>query len=107
MAGSTALAVGAAAERMLPSLVETARAIQVGPTDRAPQPDMGPLITAPHRDRVLNLVTGSENEGARIVADGRGVRVPDAPDGFYFGATIVDQVQPAMTIAREEVFGPC
>ncbi|HZJ17377.1 MAG TPA: CoA-acylating methylmalonate-semialdehyde dehydrogenase [Chthoniobacteraceae bacterium] len=106
MAGSTALAVGAAAERMLPSLVETARAIQVGPTDRAPQPDMGPLITAPHRDRVLNLVTGSENEGARIVADGRGVRVPDAPDGFYFGATIVDQVQPAMTIAREEVFGP-
>jgi len=106
MAGSTALAVGAAAERMLPSLVEAARAIQVGPTDRAPQPDMGPLITAPHRDRVLNLVTGSENEGARIVADGRGVRVPDAPGGFYFGATIVDQVQPAMTIAREEVFGP-
>ena len=106
MAGSTALAVGAAAERMLPSLVEAARAIQVGPTDRAPQPDMGPLITAPHRDRVLNLVTGSESEGGRIVADGRGVRVPDAPGGFYFGATIVDQVQPAMTIAREEVFGP-
>src|SRR4029434_4872169 len=77
MAGSTALAVCAAADRVLPSLVEAARAIKVGPTDRAAQPDMGPLITAPHRDRVLGLVTGSENEGARIVADGRGVRVPD------------------------------
>jgi malonate-semialdehyde dehydrogenase (acetylating)/methylmalonate-semialdehyde dehydrogenase len=51
-------------------------------------------------------VTGSEKEGARIVADGRGVRVPDAPGGFYLGATVVDQVQPSMTIAREEVFGP-
>src|SRR5476651_749802 len=52
MAGSTALTVGAAAERMLPSLVEAARAIRVGPTDRAAQPDMGPVITAQHRDRV-------------------------------------------------------
>jgi malonate-semialdehyde dehydrogenase (acetylating)/methylmalonate-semialdehyde dehydrogenase len=106
MAGSTALAIGAAAERVLPSLVEAARAIKIGPTDRAAQPDMGPLITAPHRDRVLSLVSGSEKQGAKVIADGRGVRVPEAPSGFYLGATIVDQVQPAMTIAREEVFGP-
>jgi len=106
MAGSTALAVGAAAERLLPSLVEAARAIRVGPTDRPAQPDMGPLITAPHRDRVLSLVASSESEGAKIIADGRGVRVAEAPGGFYLGATIVDQVQSGMTIAREEVFGP-
>src|SRR6186997_2889676 len=55
MAGSTAITVGAAAERLLPSLVEAARAIKVGPTDRAAQPDMGPVISAPHRDRVLRL----------------------------------------------------
>jgi len=106
MAGSTALTVGAAADRLLPSLVEAARAIRVGPTDRAAQPDMGPVITAPHRDRVLSLVASGETEGANIIADGRSIKVPEAPGGFYLGATIVDQVQPGMTIAREEVFGP-
>jgi len=106
MAGSTALAVGKAAERLLPSLVEAARAIKVGPTDREAQPDMGPVITAQHRDRVMSLVASGEKEGAKVVADGRGVKVPDAPRGFYLGATVVDGVQASMTLAREEVFGP-
>jgi malonate-semialdehyde dehydrogenase (acetylating)/methylmalonate-semialdehyde dehydrogenase len=106
MAGSTAITVGAAAERMMPALIEAARAIRIGPTDRAAQPDMGPVITALHRDRVLSLVASGESEGAKIVADGRGLKVSEAPGGFYVGATIVDQVQPSMTIAREEVFGP-
>jgi malonate-semialdehyde dehydrogenase (acetylating) / methylmalonate-semialdehyde dehydrogenase len=107
MAGSTALTVGQAADRVLPSLVEAAKAIKVGRTDRpTPQPDMGPVITAQHRDRVLGLLDTGEKEGARIIADGRGVKVPDAPRGFYLGATIVDGVRENMTLAREEVFGP-
>jgi malonate-semialdehyde dehydrogenase (acetylating) / methylmalonate-semialdehyde dehydrogenase len=107
MAGSTAIAVGKAAERVLPTLIEAARAIKVGPTDVAKsQPDMGPVITAQHRDRVLGLVEASEKEGAKVIADGRGLKVPEAPNGFFMGATIVDQVQDQMTIAREEVFGP-
>jgi malonate-semialdehyde dehydrogenase (acetylating)/methylmalonate-semialdehyde dehydrogenase len=106
MAGSTAVTVGAAAERLLPSLVTAARAIKVGPTDRPAQPDMGPVITAQHRDHVLKLVASGEQEGASILCDGRGVKVPEAPRGFYLGATIVDHVQDTMTLAREEVFGP-
>ncbi len=106
MAGSTAITVGAAAERLLPSLVTAARAIKVGPTDRPAQPDMGPVITAQHRDRVMELVASGEKEGAKILCDGRGLKVPDAPRGFYLGATIVDGVQANMTLAREEVFGP-
>jgi malonate-semialdehyde dehydrogenase (acetylating) / methylmalonate-semialdehyde dehydrogenase len=85
MAGSTALTVGKAADLVLPSLVEAARAIRVGPTDTTAQPDMGPVITAPHRDRVLELLSSGEREGAKIIADGRGVRVADAPNGFYVG----------------------
>ena len=107
MAGSTAIAVGKAAERVLPTLVEAARAIKVGPTDVAKsQPDMGPVITSQHRDRVMDLVGSSEKEGAKVIADGRGVKIADAPDGFFMGATVVDQVADGMTIAREEVFGP-
>ncbi|MEO6871094.1 MAG: CoA-acylating methylmalonate-semialdehyde dehydrogenase [Chthoniobacterales bacterium] len=106
MAGSTALAVGAAAERLLPSLIEAARAIKVGPTDVSAQPDMGPVITAQHRDRVLSLVASGEQEGAKVICDGRSARITDAPNGFFVGATIVDQIEPNMTLAREEVFGP-
>lgn len=106
MAGSTAITVGSAATSILPSLIETARGIAVGPTDRTRQPDMGPLITAQHRDRVLELIAGGEQEGATVICDGRGVKIPEAPGGFYVGATIVDQVAAEMTIAREEVFGP-
>jgi malonate-semialdehyde dehydrogenase (acetylating)/methylmalonate-semialdehyde dehydrogenase len=107
MAGSTALTVGKAAERLLPDLVAAARAIKVGRTDQpTPQPDMGPVITGQHRDRVLSLVASGEKEGAKVIADGRGVKVLDAPRGFYLGATIVDGVEANMTLAREEVFGP-
>src|SRR5262245_45762673 len=104
MAGSTAITVGAAAERLLPTLVDAARAIKVGRTDLpAPQPDMGPVITAQHRERVMGLVASGEKEGAKIACDGRGVKVAEAPKGFFLGATIVDHVQRDMTIAREEV----
>ena len=107
MAGSTAITVGVAADRLLPSLVEAARAIKVGRTDlTTAQPDMGPVITAQHRERVLQLVAGGERDGAKILCDGRSTRVADAPHGFFVGATIMDEVQANMTIAREEVFGP-
>ncbi|HEY3755244.1 MAG TPA: CoA-acylating methylmalonate-semialdehyde dehydrogenase [Opitutaceae bacterium] len=106
MAGSTALTVGDAAERLLPSLVEAARKIRVGPTDRPAQPDMGPVITAQHRDRVEALISSGEKAGARVVCDGRGVKISDAPQGFFVGATVVDEVRRDMQLAREEVFGP-
>src|SRR3954463_13473607 len=106
MAGSTAIAVGKAADTVLPELVEAARAIKVGTTDTDAQPDMGPVITGQHRDRVFSLVESGEKEGAKILADGRSTKVNGAPNGFFMGATIVDQVQDNMTIAREEVFGP-
>jgi malonate-semialdehyde dehydrogenase (acetylating)/methylmalonate-semialdehyde dehydrogenase len=106
MAGSTAVVVGEAAKTVLPSLVEAARRIKVGPTDREPQPDMGPVITRQHRERVTDLIELGVKEGATIPADGRGVKVGSAPNGFFLGATVLDEVQPGMTVMREEVFGP-
>ena len=107
MAGSTAITVGPAADRLLPTLVDAAKAIRIGRTDvAASQPDMGPLITSQHRERVLSLVATGETEGAKILCDGRAAKVADAPNGFFLGPTIIDQVQHDMTLAREEVFGP-
>jgi malonate-semialdehyde dehydrogenase (acetylating)/methylmalonate-semialdehyde dehydrogenase len=106
MASSTAVVIGDAATKVLPSLVEAARAIKVGPTDREPQPNMGPLITRQHRDRVAQLIEAGAKEGARVAADGRGVKIADAPNGFFLGATVLDEVQTGMTVAKEEIFGP-
>jgi malonate-semialdehyde dehydrogenase (acetylating) / methylmalonate-semialdehyde dehydrogenase len=106
MAGSTAVVIRGAEKAVLPALVEATRRIKVGPTDRDPQPDMGAVITRQHRDRVLELIETGLKEGAKIPADGRGVKISAAPNGFFVGATILDQVQPGMTVAKEEVFGP-
>ena len=45
-------------------------------------------------------------EGARLVVDGRGLKVPDREGGFFVGPTVFDDVRPKMTIGREEIFGP-
>jgi malonate-semialdehyde dehydrogenase (acetylating)/methylmalonate-semialdehyde dehydrogenase len=106
MAGSSVVTVGNRGKHVMAELAAAAKALKVGRTDGEAQPDMGALITAAHRDRVLGLVDAGVAAGAKIVTDGRGVKVTDAPRGFYLGATIVEDVQTDMALAKEEVFGP-
>ncbi len=109
MAGSTALVVGGAAKSVLPTLVDATRAMRVGRTDldTGKQPEMGPVISAQHRDRVLALLAQGEQQGGKMLADGRGARVADSPNGFFVGASIVEQSDPTTNVLmREEVFGP-
>jgi malonate-semialdehyde dehydrogenase (acetylating)/methylmalonate-semialdehyde dehydrogenase len=106
MAGSTAVMIGDASKNVLPSILEAARAIQVGPTDRETQPQMGPVITRQHRERVEQWIELGASEGAQIAVDGRALRVPGEPNGFFLGATVLDGVQSNMSVAREEIFGP-
>jgi len=106
MSGSTAIAIGDAAKRVLPELVDVARNMKVGPTFNDPTSQMGPVITSQHRDRVSELIGIGATEGARVLADGRSVKVSGAPNGFYVGPTILDEIRPDMTVAREEIFGP-
>jgi malonate-semialdehyde dehydrogenase (acetylating)/methylmalonate-semialdehyde dehydrogenase len=106
MAGSTAVVIGDAAKKVLPSLFDAAKSLKVGRTDTEVQPNMGPLITGQHRDRVAQLIEVGSIEGAKIAADGRGVKVDGAPNGFFLGATILDEVRAGMTVAKEEIFGP-
>ncbi|HKW59977.1 MAG TPA: CoA-acylating methylmalonate-semialdehyde dehydrogenase [Candidatus Dormibacteraeota bacterium] len=102
LAGSVAVAVGAAADSLLDPLREAASRMVVGPGDEDGV-QVGPLIRAEHRDRVASYVEAGVKEGAHLVVDGR----PEmSRRGFFLGPTILDRVTPVMSVGREEIFGP-
>jgi malonate-semialdehyde dehydrogenase (acetylating)/methylmalonate-semialdehyde dehydrogenase len=105
MAISAVVAVGAAADPLVALLRKKAQAIRIGPGEQEGV-DMGPLVTAQHRDKVAGYVQQGIAEGATPVLDGRGVRVPGHEKGFFLGTTLFDHVSPEMTIYRDEIFGP-
>lgn len=107
MAGSTAVAVGEAGERLLPALADLVASMKVGPTDvRASQPDMGAVISAEHRARVAGLIDAGEHGGAKVLTDGRKLKVDEAPEGFFLGPTLIDRVEEGNPLMGTEVFGP-
>jgi malonate-semialdehyde dehydrogenase (acetylating)/methylmalonate-semialdehyde dehydrogenase len=67
---------------------------------------MGPIISPEARERVARYVETGLREGAKLLVDGRGVRVPEYPNGYWVGHHVFEGVTPEMTIAREEIFGP-
>jgi malonate-semialdehyde dehydrogenase (acetylating)/methylmalonate-semialdehyde dehydrogenase len=105
MAISAIVAVGEVGDALVERLRQKAAALAVGP-GTAPGVEMGPVITAPHRERIRGLVQKGADEGARVVLDGRALRVSGAERGFFLGPTLLDHVRPEMTVYREEIFGP-
>jgi malonate-semialdehyde dehydrogenase (acetylating)/methylmalonate-semialdehyde dehydrogenase len=105
MAISAVVAVGAAGDPLVALLRKKAEAIRIGPGERDGV-DMGPLVTGQHRDKVASYIEIGVKEGARLVVDGRGRRVPGHEEGFFLGTTLFDQVKPDMTVYRDEIFGP-
>jgi malonate-semialdehyde dehydrogenase (acetylating)/methylmalonate-semialdehyde dehydrogenase len=105
MAISAVVAVGAIADPLVASLAAKARALKVG-AGQADNIDMGPLVTAAHRDRVKGFVDAGVAAGATCVVDGRGLSIPGHERGFFLGPTLFDHVTPGMSIYQEEIFGP-
>lgn len=104
LAGSVLVPVGAVAQPLLDLLVRKTTELRVG--NGAQQgTDMGPLVTADHRQKVLDYIEKGVAEGAKPLCDGRKMS-EEKKDGFFLGPTIFDHVKPDMTIAREEIFGP-
>ncbi|NCV08146.1 MAG: methylmalonate-semialdehyde dehydrogenase (CoA acylating), partial [Actinobacteria bacterium] len=66
--------------------------------------DMGPLVTAVHRDKVASYIAAGAKEGATVVVDGRDLKVDG--DGFFLGPTLLDNVSPKMSVYTDEIFGP-
>ncbi|MGH9288083.1 MAG: CoA-acylating methylmalonate-semialdehyde dehydrogenase [Acidimicrobiales bacterium] len=103
MAISVVVAVGGVGDRLVEAIAERIPGVRVGPGDD-PSSEMGPLVTDAHRDRVVSYLGDDALGGARIVVDGRET-VPDG-DGFYLGATLVDDVRPGTRVYDDEIFGP-
>ncbi|GLY04257.1 MULTISPECIES: CoA-acylating methylmalonate-semialdehyde dehydrogenase [Actinoplanes] len=104
MAISVVVAVGDIADPLVAAIAARLPKVRIG--DGAdPASEMGPLITAQHRDKVAGYIEAGEAEGATVVADGR--KSGDFPEqGFFLGATLLDNVTPAMTVYTDEIFGP-
>lgn len=93
------------ADRLVEAVVEQAKKIAVGPAyDKNTK--MGPLVNENHRKSVLDWIEKGIKEGAKLVLDGRGIRIPGYENGFYLGPTIFDHVEPGMTVGDQEIFGP-
>ncbi|SDQ52831.1 malonate-semialdehyde dehydrogenase (acetylating) / methylmalonate-semialdehyde dehydrogenase [Pseudoxanthomonas sp. CF385] len=105
MAISVAVCVGdATADALVATLAPKVAALKIGPGCQ--DPEMGPLVTGAHRDKVRGYVDAGVAEGADLVVDGRGHVVDGHADGFFLGGCLFDRVTPGMTIYREEIFGP-
>jgi malonate-semialdehyde dehydrogenase (acetylating)/methylmalonate-semialdehyde dehydrogenase len=105
LAGSLVMAVGEIHEPLRRALVEGASRIRVGyGLDEGVQ--MGPVVSRKALERIHRYIELGLREEAELLLDGRGIRVPGYPNGYFIGPTIFDGVQPKMTIACEEIFGP-
>jgi len=105
MAISVAVAVGDIADTLIARLAEKARQLKIG-NGATPGLDMGPLISKAHLQKVTDYVQLGEAEGARLVVDGRAIRIPDCEDGYFLGGCLFDHVNADMKIYQDEIFGP-
>lgn len=103
LAGSVLVPVGDVAEPLLDLLVKKANALHVGDGMEAGV-EVGPLVAADQKKRVLGYIEKGIAEGAKPLCDGRQVKAD--PAGSFVGPTVLDHVQPGSTVAREEIFGP-
>lgn len=98
MAASAMVAVGET-DHIIQKIVEEAKKI-------VPGKNLGAVINRESKERIENYITEAEQQGAKILLDGRGVRVEGKEKGSYVGPTVIDYVKPDMAVAKEEIFGP-
>jgi len=105
MAISVVVALESIADELKTNLLEKASQLQIGPGDD-PDNEMGPLITAEHKDKVINYIDQGVESGATLLLDGREHPMTSSNEGFFLGPTLFDHVQRDMSIYLEEIFGP-
>ena len=105
VAQSVAVAVGDIGDELVSRLVKKAEALKIGPgMDKSSE--MGPLVTKQHLEKVKGYVDLGVKEGAKLVLDGRDLKLQGYENGFYIGGCLFDHVTTDMRIYKEEIFGP-
>jgi len=97
------------ADKLVSQLVPKVKALRIGAGiqgEGVPENEMGPVISKDHQEKVLGYINIGEQEGAKLLVDGRHYEVEGYPEGYFVGGTLFDHVQPGMRIHREEIFGP-
>jgi len=105
MAVSVAVAVGDIADKMIENISNKAESLKVAPwTDSSAQ--MGPVISKEHKEKIENYIDSGVQEGAKLVLDGRNLKIQGYENGYFVGPTLFDKVTKDMKIYKEEIFGP-
>ena len=104
MAISVIVAVEPVADDLIDGITKRMSQLVVGDGRRGC--DMGPLVTRQHRDRVASYLDAGREDGARVVVDGRDTPVQGEADGFWLGPSLLDGVEPSMSVYTDEIFGP-
>ena len=105
MAQSVAVAVGNIGDTLVSKLAKKVDSLKVGPgLDK--ESEMGPLVTKEHLAKVKGYVDIGEQEGAKLVVDGRDFKIQGYEKGFFIGGCLFDHVKKDMRIYKEEIFGP-
>ena len=105
MAASVLVAVGGCGDVLVERIKERVGRLKVGPGTDA-DAEMGPLVTAEHRERVASYLAIGEAEGARIAIDGQDHHIHGDPGGYWLGPCLIDEVSPDMRVYADEIFGP-
>ena len=105
MAISVAVLVGDVADKIVPLLAERAKTLKIK-NGLELDAEMGPIVTRQALERIEGYIEVGVNEGAKLVVDGRGIKVAGHEQGFFTGGSLFDHVTPSMRIYKEEIFGP-
>ena len=106
MAISVAVCVGdEIADKLIEMLKPRVEALKIGPSLNTGL-EMGPLVTKDHRDKVSGYIQMAEDEGSKLIVDGRDFVCDGHEQGFFLGGSLIDQVEPHMQSYQEEIFGP-
>jgi len=105
MAQSVAVAVGGIGDKLVESLAKKVEALKVG-SGMDKKSEMGPLVTKEHLEKVKSYVDIGKKEGAKLIVDGRNLKLQGYENGYYMGGCLFDHVKKDMRIYKEEIFGP-
>ena len=105
MAVSVAVAVGDIADELVDKIHVESQKLRVAPWTDVDS-NMGPVISKEHKKKIEEYISIGVEEGAKLIADGRGYKIQGYEDGYFLGPTLFDDVTKDMTIYKEEIFGP-